>query len=166
MDDLIAILRQNDWLSAEQWAALETDAATPREPRAFLDLLRDRQILTAEQVASLTNPVIVDEPTLLSDEPMPLITVPLGHEDRPFIPESIEVEPEPFVPPLSSSNGTAPVRRQTEKPMTRETMWTWIGLGGGFWLIGLIVLGLWLGGCFQDAPKVRPKAKMSETKNR
>jgi hypothetical protein len=32
------------------------------------------------------------------------------------------------------------------------------------WVLALLILGLWIGGCFSDAPKSRFKAKTSDGK--
>lgn len=55
------------------------------------------------------------------------------------------------------SPSTSPPRIHADPPMDRQTMWTWFAFGGALWLVGFLVLGIWLGGCFDSSPPSNPK---------
>jgi hypothetical protein len=146
------------WLTADAAATLDGESLP-----ALLDQLQAAGTITAEQRNLFANDPPSTESIVLSEEPMPLLSVPAGHDDNPYVPESAET-PGMIFTNSAANPASPPVRRVADKPMTREQMWTWIGVGGGLWMLGLIILGVWLGGCLNEAPKPRPKAKVSQTK--
>jgi hypothetical protein len=157
IDEAIASLRAAGRLSDEQAAAIRADASVPREGGALAAWLTERNLGPVGRLES----AVSAETAIPDEEPTPLQPVPPGHDDRPFVPED-----------ASSSNlltdtfDDSPVnrRRPPAPTMSRETMWKWIGIGGGMWLLGLLILGLWIGGCLSDTPKPRFKPKASDGK--
>lgn len=118
----LAFARERGLLSEEAVGQLAGDPTLPADIDAFLATLRDRGLLATDFTTDQAAPVddeSADPPTgLLSDEPTDLpVVVPAAHP------------------------------RTSKDPMTRGTMWAWAGVGAAMWLVGLVVLGLWVGGC-------------------
>jgi hypothetical protein len=173
-NEILQAAIQRGYLSSEIAETIAQDVSVPGDPDRFKTYLIERQLLTLEQWNTLMASSswielqsAVTAPIAL-DEPMPLFNVPVGHDDNAYVPESIPAPddngPTSFVPSLDETVSKPMVRRHIEAPMTRETMWKWIGIGGTLWLLGFLVLGAWLGGCFQDTPKIKSKPKSSQSK--
>lgn len=157
IDEAIANLRAAGRLNDEQAAAIRADASVPREGEALAAWLVERNLGPGVPVESAASA----ESAPPGEEPTPLQAVPPGHEDHPFVPEEASASGL-LTGVLDDSPATR--RRPPQPTMSRETMWKWIGIGGGMWLLGLLILGLWIGGCFSDTPKPRLKPKSSDGK--
>lgn len=98
-------------------------------------------------------------------------TPPIDEESPvpvPLLPDESEVVYVP--PPLHAETAgsdlanftpsTSPPRIHAEPPMDRQTMWTWFAFGGALWLIGFLVLAIWLGGCFDSSPPIPKNGRL------
>jgi hypothetical protein len=118
----LAFARERGLLSDEAIARLTGDPTLPADLDPFLETLRDRGLIATDFSNDKPPPAddeSTDPPTgLLSDEPTDLpVVVPTAHP------------------------------RHTKESMSRGTMWAWAGVGAALWVVGLTVLGLWVGGC-------------------
>lgn len=114
--------RERGLLSEDVLGQLAGDPTLPSDLDAFLTVLRDRGLVATDFSTDTPLPPedeSTDPPTcLLSDEPTDLpVVIPTAHP------------------------------RHSKEPMSRGTMWAWAGVGAALWVVGLIVLGLWVGGC-------------------
>ena len=112
--------------------------------------LRERGIIASDSVEDL----IAVNATASESFPAVEMLTPADETGEAFTPAAIEELDEPFVPTLNTT--LKPTPRRTEPAMTREKMWTWFAIGGALWLIGFIILGVWLGGCLDSKPASRP----------
>jgi hypothetical protein len=118
----LTFARERGLLSDEAVDQLTGDPTLPADLDAFLAALRDRGLLATDFTTDPPAPAgdeSADPPAcLLTDEPTDLpVVVPASHP------------------------------RHAKEPMSRQTMWAWAGVGAAMWVVGLVVLGLWLGGC-------------------
>ena len=121
---------------------LLVDPSLPDTIDEFLAALKQRGILGSDPIEGSLVSLVSVEGTL------PVVAVPHDESGEVFTPLAIPESEGSFVP--------SPVRRRTDSQMTREKMWTWIAVGAGLWLVGFIILGVWLGGCLEGTPKPKP----------
>jgi hypothetical protein len=137
-------LRQSGLFPSDLLDELANGLTPDSTPEHILRQLQERGSLTPEQAA-----VFANEPYPLSLEPVEpdapqLTTVPDDGAGEVIVPDAV-------VPDSPFDTG-APARKRIEPPMSRQTMWTWFAFGGALWLVGFLVLGIWLGGCFDSTP--------------
>ena len=139
--DLLARARQSG-LFPDSWLDELTDIPSEEALRR----LRERDAISLDQRSFLDS--TPSEPSAIAE----LVPVPQDDAGEAFVPDAVSLET-PFAPsPINS-----PVRTRVTPPMDRQTMWTWFVFGGALWLVGFLVLGIWLGGCFDSSTPSSPK---------
>lgn len=147
--EILARIRQSGLFPPDRLKEIEFGLTPDATPDQLLRLLQEREPLTSEQAAVFANDTIPVNIAPNEPDAPQLVTVPVDGAGEAIVPDAVE--------PDSPFETTTPVRKRIEPPMSRQTMWTWFAFGGALWLVGFLVLGIWLGGCFDTAPNSNPK---------
>ena len=143
--EYLAFARLNGILSAERIDELFADSSLPSQIDDFLIALKERGIL-ASDVAVAND----------SAESIPLASaIEQTEPEEVFTPPAL-LEAHDSFSSLKSSPTSSPVQPRPVPQMSREKMWTWFIIGGALWLVGFLILGCWMGGCFDDNSKTKP----------
>lgn len=143
--ELIDRARQSGLFPAELLEKLTQELTTETAPDQVRQHLHERGLLTPEQWNVFAGEISIS----VESEAQQLVPVPNDDAGEAIVPTALPSE--------SLFDTTTPARKRLEPPMNRQTMWTWFAFGGALWLVGFLVLGIWLGGCFDSSPQPNPK---------